>query len=55
VATQQDAIQTVYDHFEKVGKSGLNDGAKALALLHLAEAYAWLMNPAQAHGGSKGV
>jgi hypothetical protein len=52
MASQQDALQIVLEHFEVTRDSSLSPGAKAIVYLRLAEAYAWLIDPSQAHGGS---
>ena len=36
-------------------KEGSGYASKSAAVLRLAEAYAWLANPAQSHGGSSEV
>jgi hypothetical protein len=52
MATHEEAVQIVLDHFEEVKAATINPGGKTLAYLRLAEAYAWLMNPNQPHGGT---
>ena len=53
MATRDEAKEIVLEHFKKVEQNGnINDGGKSLVYLRLAEAYAWLAAPDQAHGGS---
>lgn len=46
--------QTIHDLIEEVAKSGISLGGKAGTILQLAEAYAWLRNPAQPHSAASG-
>lgn len=53
MASRDEAKGIVLEHFKKIEESSAPDGAKAIVYLRLAEAYAWLVDPSQAHGGSK--
>ena len=52
MSNRDDVFDALLTEMLKVARSNIQSGAKAIILLRLAEAYAWVASPAQPHGSS---